>query len=462
MPTRSTSLRTLLSVITAVVSAIALIVSTFLVVITAQLRGMAATQAESVESLLLLDRIKSDLLAHGRSHDASARQTLADRLRREYVDMNQHVSTPREAFSLRDAVAANERYLANETEPLDQMATSLLLENSYAKVQALMDINADQARDARADAIRLSRFADRLGLGLGVLVLALAIGVLGWLRSRAFAPLLGLAHAMDRFEDGDHEARAPENGAIELQAMARRFNAMADSIARRRREQIAFLGGVAHDLRNPLAALRLTTRTLGPGHPLPEEDEIRHVVERIDRQLASLERMVGDFIDTASVESGQLELRLEHCDLRPIVEQGVELFQASRGDRFVLVLPDHEVPARCDPVRLEQVLTNLLSNAVKYSPPDSRITITLGCNGAGAVLAVADQGVGIAPEDQRRLFDPFRRTGMSRGAFPGVGLGLFVVRRIVQAHGGRIEIDSAPGHGSTFRVRLPAEQNACD
>jgi signal transduction histidine kinase len=139
------------------------------------------------------------------------------------------------------------------------------------------------------------------------------------------------------------------------------------------------------------------------------------------------------------------------------VEQGVELFQApSRGDRFDLVLPDHEVQTRCDRVRLEQVLMNLLSNAVKYSPPGSRITVTLECNGDGAVLAVADQGVGIAPEDQRRLFDPFRRTETSRAAFPGVGLGLFVVRRIVQAHGGRIEIDSAPGRGSTFRVRLPA------
>src|SRR5262249_38729641 len=162
------------------------------------------------------------------------------------------------------------------------------------------------------------------------------------------------------------------------------FNAMADSIARRRREQITFLGGVAHDLRNPLGALRLTTRTLGPGRPLPDEGEIRRVVDRIDRQLASLERMVGDFIDTASIEAGQLQLRLEHCDLRPIVAQGVELFQAaSHQDRFDLVLPDHPVPARCDRVRLEQVLTNLLNNAVKYSPPDSRISISLDHDGDG-------------------------------------------------------------------------------
>jgi len=456
MSIRSTSLRTLLSVITGVVSAIALIVSTFLVVITTRLRDMAATQAESVESLLLIDRIKSDLLAHGRSHDAAARTTIATRLRREYVEMKQHVSTSREDAALRDAVAANERYLRGPETLSDPLAPALQLEDSYAKVQALMDINVDQARDAREAAIRLGRFADRLGLGLGVVVFALAIAVLGWLRSRAFSPLLGLAHAMDRFEGGDREVRAPEHGAIELREMARRFNVMADSIARRRREQLAFLGGVAHDLRNPLGALRLTTRTLGPGHPLPAEDEVRRVIERIDRQLASLERMVGDFIDTASIESGQLQLRLERCDLRPIVEQGVELFQAaSHADRFDLALPEHEVPACCDRVRLEQVLTNLLSNAVKYSPPDSRIAISLDSSGDGAVLAVADHGIGIAPEDQRRLFDPFHRIGMSRGAIPGVGLGLYVVRRIVEAHGGRIEIDSAPGCGSTFRVCLP-------
>jgi len=109
---------------------------------------------------------------------------------------------------------------------------------------------------------------------------------------------------------------------------------------------------------------------------------------------------------------------------------------------------------------VEQVLTNLLSNAVKYSPPESRIAISLDRNGDGVVLAVADRGIGIAPEDQRRLFDPFRRTGMSIGAYPGVGLGLFVVRRIVQAHGGHIEIDSAPGRGSTFRVCLPLVHHA--
>ena len=287
-------------------------------------------------------------------------------------------------------------------------------------------------------------------------MLALGIAVVSWLRRRAFAPLLGLVGAMDRFEDGDREARAPESGANELQAMARRFNAMADSIARRRREQIAFLGGVAHDLRNPLGTLRLTTRTLAPNRPLPPEPVIRRVVGMIDRQLAYLERMVGDFIDMARIEAGELELRLELCDLRPIVEQSVELFAAaSPRERFDLVPPESEVPARCDRVRLEQVLTNLVSNATKYSPPDARIEITLSRTRDEAMLSVADRGVGIAPEDQRHLFDPFRRTGMSRESFPGVGLGLFVVRRIVQAHGGRIEIDSAPGLGSTFRVVLP-------
>jgi len=285
--------------------------------------------------------------------------------------------------------------------------------------------------------------------------------VVAWLRTRAFAPVFALVRTMDRFEAGERDARAPETGATELRAMARRFNDMADAISRRRQNQMAFLAGVAHDLRNPLSALRMSTASIPPGRSLPPEPAIRRIVELIDRQLLHIERMVGDFIDTARIEAGQLELLLEPCDLRPIVRHSVELFQStSTASRFDLTLPDQELVARCDPVRLGQVVTNLVSNAAKYSPGTSRIAITLGREREDAVLAVSDQGIGIADEDLRRVFEPFRRTEASRESLPGVGLGLFVVRRIVQAHGGRIEVDSARGRGATFRVRLPLLRGA--
>jgi signal transduction histidine kinase len=109
----------------------------------------------------------------------------------------------------------------------------------------------------------------------------------------------------------------------------------------------------------------------------------------------------------------------------------------------------------CDALRIEQVLTNLVSNAIKYSPRGGRVEVTLEQPGTEAILNVVDQGVGIPSDDQAHIFEPFRRSGASRELVPGAGLGLFVARRIVEAHGGRIEVESRPGAGSTFRVHLP-------
>jgi two-component system, OmpR family, sensor histidine kinase MtrB len=119
-------------------------------------------------------------------------------------------------------------------------------------------------------------------------------------------------------------------------------------------------------------------------------------------------------------------------------------------------VPESEVWVRCDPLRIDQVLSNLINNAIKFSPAGGRVTVQLKRDGHEAILSVADCGIGISDEDQQRLFEPFRRVGPSRDTIPGVGLGLFVVRQIVLAHGGRVELASAPGRGTEFRVRLQA------
>ena len=115
---------------------------------------------------------------------------------------------------------------------------------------------------------------------------------------------------------------------------------------------------------------------------------------------------------------------------------------------------------RCDPLRIEQVITNLLSNAIKYSPEGGRVDVAVAPQEDGAVISVTDQGLGISEEDQQRLFEPFRRVGLSMETIPGVGLGLFVVRRIVEAHHGRIDVTSARGKGSSFRIWIPSSPDS--
>jgi signal transduction histidine kinase len=167
--------------------------------------------------------------------------------------------------------------------------------------------------------------------------------------------------------------------------------------------------------------------------------------------------MISDFLDAALVESGQLELRMELRDLRDLVRSTADLFaETSSAHRLVLTLPNEACPAWIDPVRIEQVTSNLLSNAIKYSPSGGAVEVRLQCQESECLLSVTDHGLGMSPETRARLFEPFRR-GLSREDIPGVGLGLFVVQRIVDAHQGRIEVESSPAAGSTFRVYLPLE-----
>jgi signal transduction histidine kinase len=259
---------------------------------------------------------------------------------------------------------------------------------------------------------------------------------------------------MERFARGDRDARMIEAGPQELRSMVQRFNALADSLAAQRQAQMAFLAGVAHDLRNPLSALKLSVQTIDPEQPLPPEPRIRRTISTLERQLTRLERMLGDFLDMTKIEAGELELHPEPHDARALVQNVVELFDAvSPHRRIETKLPPEPVLIRCDGLRIEQVVSNLVSNALKYSAEDTPILVALRTRQNQAIIEVSDHGPGITDRELPRLFEPFRR-GLAAVGPPGVGLGLFVVRRIVEAHDGRIDVESSPGRGSTFRVYL--------
>jgi signal transduction histidine kinase len=238
--------------------------------------------------------------------------------------------------------------------------------------------------------------------------------------------------------------------------MAARFNRMATALATQRKTQSAFLAGVAHDLRTPLGALKLSAAVVSADRPLPSEERLRRTFGVIARQVERLERMVSDFLDMSRIDAGELELEVERSDVREIVREVVELFRAtSTSHRLVLSLAERPVTLECDPLRIGQVVTNLVSNAIKYSPEASEIQVEVSIRDGSAVLSVTDFGMGIPDAEQQHIFEPFRRSKLTGTEIPGVGLGLFVSRRIVEAHAGRIEVHSHPGEGSRFEVVLP-------
>jgi signal transduction histidine kinase len=230
---------------------------------------------------------------------------------------------------------------------------------------------------------------------------------------------------------------------------------MAAAIVNQRERQMTFLSGVAHDLRNPLAALAISASVVRSVDPLPPEALIRRTFETFRRQVALLDRMVGDLLDLASIEAGRLEVRTEDLDLRTVVRDVMDLFASSSARHEIQVsLPTTPIYVAGDAVRLAQVLTNLMTNGIRYSPGGGKVTISAEARDARATLKVIDEGVGIASDDVKRIFEPFNRLGDLRSGVGGKGLGLFIVQRIVEAHHGSVEVQSAPGRGATFSVHL--------
>jgi signal transduction histidine kinase len=217
-----------------------------------------------------------------------------------------------------------------------------------------------------------------------------------------------------------------------------------------------FLQVASHELRGPIGTLRLTVQLLGRDARKGRTDALADRLRVIDRQAGRLGRLSDMLLDVSRITAGRLELAREAGDLAALVRDVVAQREDEAAEAGIEIRTDVADEVRCafDAARMEQVVSNLLSNAVKYGR-EGPVEVRLRCGGGLAVLEVEDHGIGIAPDDQERIFDRFGRAVSARH-FAGLGLGLWIVRQLVEAHGGRIRVRSAPGQGATFTVELPA------
>jgi signal transduction histidine kinase len=216
-----------------------------------------------------------------------------------------------------------------------------------------------------------------------------------------------------------------------------------------------FLHVASHELRSPLGTLRLTldllARDVKKGDPAAVEQRLRAV----GRQAQRLTRLSETLLDVSRITAGRIELAREEADLAALVrEVAVRVADDAGGAPPISVEAEAEVRCAFDASRMDQVVSNLLSNALKYGG-GRPVRVAVQPAEGRVRLEVADRGIGIAPEDQARIFGRFERAVSGR-AYGGLGLGLWIVRRIVEAHGGAISLRSTPGEGSTFVVELPA------
>jgi signal transduction histidine kinase len=223
---------------------------------------------------------------------------------------------------------------------------------------------------------------------------------------------------------------------------------------RRKDEFLAVLG---HELRNPLAALGAGLHLLQRHTGTTQADGIR---ERMDRQLFHLSRLVEDLLDISRISNGKISLRKERIELATIVRSAIEASQANidaAGHAFTVRLPDGPVWLDADHTRMAQVIANLLNNAAKYTPAGGEISLCASDDGDHIEIEVADNGVGIPPEMQSKVFQIFAQVDDHREyAAGGLGIGLALVRQLVALHGGSIGVRSGGrGEGSTFLVSIP-------
>jgi signal transduction histidine kinase len=311
----------------------------------------------------------------------------------------------------------------------------------------------------------LARFRAVLGVvTLSIVAIALTGGFL--VTRSAVVPIRRLTQAVRRIiRTGRTDARVPlppgsPSGDDAIDELTTLFNAMLDKIEGLVTAMRASLDNVSHDLRTPLTHLRGAAEMALAGPPDVDlyREALADCVEEADRVLV----MLNTLMDISEAESGAMQLQREPVRLEDVVGRAVDLYRdvaEAKGVTIQIRLkPD---PTSADPTslvmgdrtRLEQVAANLIDNAVKYTPAGGHVEVTVGRDDGHAVLTVRDTGVGIPPDELPRIWDRLFRGDASRPA-RGLGLGLSLVRAIVEAHGGTVEVQSEAGKGSTFTVNL--------
>jgi len=247
-----------------------------------------------------------------------------------------------------------------------------------------------------------------------------------------------------------------EDGKVALAIVV--FRDVTD-LRRLEEQRDEYLSLVSHDLRNPLSVVSMSLATLksfiGEESPLPAD--LAKIVERAERNAKRMIVMLDELREATSLETEGMALRRTPWDMRKLAANAVDTLDDARSRR--IKIEDDDSPpyvVLADAPQLERVIANLLTNALKYSAENTSVSVRLAHADGAVVLDVADGGIGIAPESVRRLFDRHYRTTGGKERASGLGLGLYIAGMIVELHGGRIEVESELGKGSTFRLSLPS------
>jgi two-component system, OmpR family, sensor kinase len=315
---------------------------------------------------------------------------------------------------------------------------------------------------------------ERLGPLVGAIFIAFLVIAIGLFSIVVVAPmrarLLNLQMAAKRLGSGDLTARTDPVGADEISELAGTFNVMADELERRtnaletsdrlRRQLVA---DVSHELKTPLTAVMGRLETLDMEDLRLSDDERRKQVAIALREARRLHRLINDLLLTARYEAHAITMQVEDVSVRALFEAirlRAELECAARGITFTTEISAEAEHCRADPFRIEQALENVVANALRHTPNHGRISMEARLSGKALIIEVGDSGEGIAPEHLPYVFDRFYKASSAHKiASPGAGLGLSIVKAIVEAHSGRVHASSVQGMGTIISIEIPVDDS---
>jgi signal transduction histidine kinase len=280
-----------------------------------------------------------------------------------------------------------------------------------------------------------------------------------------------LSGAASRLAQGELGTRVQPHGRDEVARLGQAFDDMAAqlqaafdrqrSLEASRRELVA---AVSHDLRTPLSTTRAMVEALSDG-VVSEPAEVRRYFGLVQREIQHLSRQIDDLFELSQIDSGALELALDSVDVHTLVSEILAAYEAQARERDLRLdcrVPGPLPPLLADGSRVQRVLRNLVDNALRHTPPGGRVEVSACFLDSSVVLSVSDSGPGVADAERERIFDRFYRGERSRtreSGTVGAGLGLAIARGLVEAHHGKIWVESGPLGGATFHVRLPVRLN---
>ena len=348
-------------------------------------------------------------------------------------------------------VADSDGQLSGTTLSAPQLAAGTRIIAEGAPVGVLLLTSMGPVRDPLQAEFLSQVNSTLLWAGLGAGLVAVLLSIL--MARQLTAPLRELTQAAERVSEGQLDQRVDARGADEIVDLGQSFNRMAAALAEQETLRRNLMADVAHELRTPLTVIRGDLEALLDGiyEATPE------TFASLRDETLVLSRLIDDLRALSLAESGQLPLRKETVSLSQALSRAAATFAPlaeARGIELRWVPPADALELTADAQRLQQIVANLLSNAMHYTPAGGRITLSAEGRDAEVEVTVADTGPGIAPQDLPRVFDRYWQSDLARPG-EGSGLGLTIVRGLVQAHGGRVWAKSQAGQGAMFHFTLP-------